>query len=83
MSFIKRIIVFGLVFGLFFTAGVMIPDLLQRVGSNSDNKSGKTEQQKHQDGERTNILLLGIDARPGENRTTCFPRHRTSCIQHP
>lgn len=65
---IKRIIAFGLIFGLFFAAGAEITNLLQHAGSTGDYKSGKTSQ-KHQDGERTNILLLGVDARPGEKES--------------
>ncbi len=68
-SFIRQLIVSGLIFVLFFAAGSKITDMAQHTGSNKDNKSDEPMQPERQDGERTNILLLGVDARPGEKES--------------
>lgn len=68
-SFIKLMIACGLIFGLFFAMGAGITGMVQRAG-NDDNQDGeKNAQLERQDGERTNILLLGVDARPGEDES--------------
>ena len=68
-SFIKLIVISGLIFGLFFAVGAGITDMVQRAGNDDNQKSEKNTQLERQDGERTNILLLGVDARPGEDES--------------
>ena len=62
-------VVLGLIFGIFYGAGSVITSMIQGIAGNNDNGSNKTTQMKRQDGERTNILLLGVDARPGEKES--------------
>jgi len=62
--FIKRIFALAVVFGLFFGVGCGIVDLLS-----PDVKTVTTDETDAppvEDGKRTNILLLGVDARKGE-----------------
>src|SRR5665647_3729011 len=61
-ALVKLMMVVGLVFGISFGLGVSIQNLLL-----ADNKSS-TENTTIAKGERTNILLLGVDARPGEKQ---------------
>lgn len=60
----KLILVFSLVFMITFGLGASIRSLLP---ANDDNESQADA--AIQEGERTNILLLGTDARPGETQT--------------
>jgi LCP family protein required for cell wall assembly len=58
------------VFSLFFVMGSAISAYV--TGNNDGNKPEKEEPEKQmveQDGERTNILILGVDARPGEDNS--------------
>jgi len=63
-AFFKIILVFSLVFMISFGFGASIHNLLL-AGDNSESEEAATIK----DGERTNILLLGTDARPGEKQT--------------
>jgi LCP family protein required for cell wall assembly len=61
-ALVKLMMVVGLVFGISFGLGVSIQNLLL-----ADNKPS-TDNTTIAKGERTNILLLGVDARPGEKQ---------------
>ncbi len=63
-AFFKIILVFSLVFMISFGFGASIHNLLL-----AGDKNESEEEATIKDGERTNILLLGIDARPGEKQT--------------
>lgn len=63
-AFFKIILVFSLVFMISFGFGASIHNLLL-----AGDKNESEEEATIQDGERTNILLLGTDARPGETQT--------------
>jgi len=60
----KLILVFSLVFMISFGFGASIHNLLL-AGDKNESEDAATIK----DGERTNILLLGTDARPGEKQT--------------
>lgn len=64
--FFKFMIVAGLVFGISFGAGASLQSFL--LGQFKDKPSTE-ESPAIADGERTNILLLGVDARPGETKS--------------
>lgn len=61
---LKLVLVFSLVFMLSFGLGASLHSLLLA----GDNQTTE-EEPTIADGERTNILLLGTDARPGESQT--------------
>lgn len=63
MPFYKRMFIMGLVFGLCFVAGCSLPRF---VNFAFWDPSGHNRQDAAAVGEPVNILLLGIDARPGE-----------------
>jgi len=58
----------GLIFGLCFGIGSGLTSLIvnRTADSNVEPEGTEEEIMERQDGERTNILLLGVDARPGE-----------------
>ncbi len=64
--FIKFMMVAGLVFGISFGVGTSLQSFL--LGQSKDNPTTE-ETPVIADGERTNILLLGVDARPGESKS--------------
>lgn len=65
-TFFKFMIVAGIVFGISFGVGASLQTfLLGRLAE----KSPTTTAPEIAEGERTNILLLGTDARPGEKQT--------------
>lgn len=64
--FFKFMMVAGLVFGISFGIGASLQTFL--LGQYKD-KSTAGEAQVEEEGERTNILLLGVDARPGETKS--------------
>jgi LCP family protein required for cell wall assembly len=66
-SFLKWMLITGLVFGVFFGLGAGFTKLLQ-PGDTQKEKNAQEEKQPV-DGERTNILVLGVDARPGEKNS--------------
>ncbi|NLB89215.1 MAG: LCP family protein [Syntrophomonadaceae bacterium] len=70
ITYIKIMLISGLVFGLFFGIGAGVTSLFTQpeepVIAEPDEEEEVLERQ---DGERTNILVLGVDARPGETRS--------------
>lgn len=57
----------GLIFGIFFGIGSGLTSLIvNRAEADDKPQEAEEEVLERQDGERTNILLLGVDARPGE-----------------
>lgn len=69
ISYLKLMVVLGLVFGVFFGAGSIISNMVQNVPGTPVSDSKASTQLKRQAGTRTNILLLGVDARPGEKES--------------
>ena len=67
-AFLKWMLISGLIFGLFFGLGVGFTKLLQ-PGNLGKEKTVGEEKLNRIDGERTNILILGVDARPGEKNS--------------
>lgn len=67
-SFLKWMLVIGLVFGMFFGLGAGLTKLMQPEQPDKE-KPIEAEKQYPDDGERTNILVLGVDARPGEKNS--------------
>ena len=69
-AYFKFMVVAGLVFGLFFLIGSGLTNFFM---SNTDQTEAADPEEEEiverQDGERTNILVLGVDARPGEDRS--------------
>ena len=68
--FLAMMIGAGLIFGLCFGIGCGLTGLIVNRADSSDVEPvEETEEEilERQDGERTNILLLGVDARPGED----------------
>lgn len=66
-KFLRRMIVAGAIFGVFFGAGAGLTQMIvHRADQADDPKTQEEETLTRQDGERTNLLLLGVDARPGE-----------------
>lgn len=63
--FFKFMMVAGLVFGISFGIGASLQNFL--LGHSKDQQTAQEEQIEA--GERTNILLLGVDARPGETKS--------------
>lgn len=70
ITYIKIMLISGLVFGLFFGIGAGVTSLFTQpeepVIAEPDEEEEVLERQV---GERTNILVLGVDARPGETRS--------------
>lgn len=66
-SFLKWMLIIGLVFGMFFGLGAGFTKLLQPTDPRE--KTTQEDKQKKIDGDRTNILVLGVDARPGEKNS--------------
>lgn len=64
--FFKFMMVAGLVFGISFGIGASLQSLL--LGHFNDPQVADEDRQI-EEGERTNILLLGVDARPGETKS--------------
>lgn len=67
--FLKIMLVSGLIFGLFFGAGSGLTALILNMASGGNDAKADDGIMERQDGERTNILVLGIDARPGETNS--------------
>ena len=66
--YLKFMLVAGLVFGLFFGIGSGATNLLTGADKAEPDIAAEEEPVERQEGERTNILVLGIDARPGEDQ---------------
>lgn len=58
----------GLIFGICFGIGSGLTSLIVNHMAEADEQPQEVEEEilERQDGERTNILVLGVDARPGE-----------------
>ncbi|MEN6348898.1 MAG: LCP family protein, partial [Syntrophomonas sp.] len=68
ISFFKLMLVVGLVFGIFFGMGTGLAHLFNGLTGTSDASNQKEEEKVTvEEGERTSILLLGVDARPGDD----------------
>lgn len=67
-SFLKWMLAVGLVFGMFFGLGAGLTKLMQPEQPEKE-KPAEAQKQYPDDGERTNILVLGVDARPGEKNS--------------
>jgi LCP family protein required for cell wall assembly len=65
-SFLKWMLISGLIFGMFFGLGAGLTKLMQ---PGDEQNPAQEEKQDRIDGERTNILVLGVDARPGEKNS--------------
>ncbi len=69
-SYLKYIFIAGIIFGIFFGVGSALSHIFYAERNGGPDTA--TEQEgidplgKRQDGKRTKILLLGVDARPGE-----------------
>ncbi|MGI5911223.1 MAG: LCP family protein [Syntrophomonadaceae bacterium] len=68
---LKWTLIIGLVFGAFFGIGAGLTSLIQSAHTDKvDKEPVQSEEEKYpDDGERTNILVLGVDARPGEDNS--------------
>ncbi len=64
---IKKIILLGLAFGIFFGVGTGLASLFNHY--TKIPATTKEEEKAAIEGERTNILLLGVDAREGEKHS--------------
>lgn len=61
-------LVAGVVFGVFFGVGTGLTHLLTSPsGILAEDKQDEEQQVTIEEGERTNILILGVDARPGDD----------------
>jgi LCP family protein required for cell wall assembly len=67
--FVKWMVVGGLVFGMFFGMGAGLTRLMQPAPATEKKEPVEVTKQVPADGERTNILVLGVDARPGEKNS--------------
>lgn len=70
MKYFKYALIMGLVFGLFFGIGAGVTSMFSSSANlaledGKENEEGLTRQ----DGKLTNILVLGVDARPGETKS--------------
>ncbi len=59
----------GILFGFFFALGAGIGEIFHRLLPASAEAEDAQSQGFLIEGERTNILVLGVDARPGQNNT--------------
>lgn len=64
--FFRFMIVAGAMFGLFFGVGTGVANLMQGTETTA---AVEEEEEPVQDGHRTNILVLGVDARPGDDHS--------------
>ncbi len=66
-NYLKFMLAAGLAFGLFFGIGSGITSFL-KASNHTDIIPDEEEIVEKQEGKRTNILVLGVDARPGEDQ---------------
>ncbi|HNX28820.1 MAG TPA: LCP family protein [Syntrophomonadaceae bacterium] len=66
--YLKFMLAAGLAFGLFFGIGCGLASFFSAADKNETAATDKDNLEK-QDGERTNILVMGVDARPGEENS--------------
>lgn len=71
IGYLKIMLISGLVFGLFFGIGAGITSIFTQQTEEPVIAEPNEEDELlvEQDGDRTNILVLGVDARPGETRS--------------
>ncbi|HZK44070.1 MAG TPA: LCP family protein [Syntrophomonadaceae bacterium] len=69
ISFLKLMLATGLIFGLFFGIGAGVTTVFNQADKNDLEPIEEEETLVKQDGNRTNILVLGVDARPGETKS--------------
>ncbi|MDD2585671.1 MAG: LCP family protein [Syntrophomonadaceae bacterium] len=67
--YFRFMLVSGLIFGLFFGMGSGLSNFFHKAQTVANTDEEETVAEKKQDGERTNILMLGVDARPGETHS--------------
>lgn len=67
-NYLKFMLAAGLAFGLFFGIGSGITSFL-KASNHTDIITDEEEIVEKQEGNRTNILVLGVDARPGEDQS--------------
>jgi LCP family protein required for cell wall assembly len=67
-NYLKFMLAAGLAFGLFFGIGSGITSFL-KASNHTDIIPDEEEIVEKQEGKRTNILVLGVDARPGEDQS--------------
>ncbi|MDD2511509.1 MAG: LCP family protein, partial [Syntrophomonas sp.] len=67
-SYLKYIFIAGLIFGLFFGIGSGLSHILY-VDRDADPVEEEETADKVKEGKRTKILVLGVDARPGEKKS--------------
>lgn len=69
ITYLKLMLISGLVFGLFFGIGAGITSIFTQTEEPVIAEPNEEEEWIEQDGDRTNILVLGVDARPGETKS--------------
>jgi LCP family protein required for cell wall assembly len=68
-KYLKFMLIAGLVFGLFFSIGAGLTSLLVDYRTETADKEEDEEAAQAKDGKRTDILVLGVDARMGDERS--------------
>ncbi len=68
-SYFRLILISSLVFAVFFCIGAGATKVAQNAIKAADRSGIEDQISDLDDGERTNILVLGIDARPGEKKS--------------
>lgn len=70
LPYLKLMLIAGTVFGLCFALGVGITNVFTKTTPVISEIQGEDDDELvRQDGNRTNILVLGVDARPGEKQS--------------
>lgn len=77
LPFFKKMFVAGILIGLCFVAGIYIPSLF---GVNIFDKIEDANAPQISEGEPANILLMGIDARPGQEFNTRTDSMILACV---
>ena len=68
-SYLKYIFIAGLIFGVFFGIGSGLSHILYADRDSDPAVEEEETADKPKDGKRTKILVLGVDARPGETNS--------------
>lgn len=68
-SYVKFMLIAGLVFGIFFGIGAALTSLYVDYQAEIADDEEDNDSEPVKDGKRTDILVLGVDARPGEERS--------------
>ncbi len=68
-AFLKLMLMAGVIFGVFFGVGTGLTHLLTSPSGilAEGDEQDKDQQATIEEGERTNVLILGVDARPGDD----------------